>query len=218
MKMPTRTWKTSILALPLAALAAVLSLAGAPAARAEDKPLALGASAPMADTKLKSAADGKDVTLAGAKGPKGLLVVFTSNLCPYAKAWEERLVELGNTYSKKGIGVVVVNSNDSASKPGESVEAMAARAKERKMAFPYASDATSGLARAFGATKTPEAFLFDKGGKLVYHGAIDDNHEEPAQVTKRYLKDALEATLTGKTPAVQETKSIGCGIKFRKVS
>jgi hypothetical protein len=74
------------------------------------------------------------------------------------------------------------------------------------------------VAKAFGATRTPEAFLFDKGGKLVYHGTIDDNHEEADKVQKRYLKDALDAVSSGKTPAVQETKSLGCTIKFAKVS
>jgi hypothetical protein len=83
------------------------------------------------------------------------------------------------------------------------------------MRFPYVVDATSNVARAFGATKTPEAFLFDKEGKLVYHGAIDDNGQEPAKVEKNYLKDALEAVLSGGEIAVKETKSIGCSIKFR---
>jgi hypothetical protein len=74
------------------------------------------------------------------------------------------------------------------------------------------------VARAFGASVTPEAFLFDKGGKLVYHGTIDDNHKQPDQVSKRYLKDALDAVAGGKAPSVGETKSMGCGIKFKKVS
>jgi hypothetical protein len=74
------------------------------------------------------------------------------------------------------------------------------------------------VARAYAATQTPEAFVFDKDGKLVYHGTIDDNHEEPGKVSKRYLKDALEAVSTGKTPPVPETKSMGCGIKFPKNS
>jgi hypothetical protein len=77
-------------------------------------------------------------------------------------------------------------------------------------------DATSGLARAFGATRTPEAFLFDKNGRLVYHGTIDDNAREPEKIKARYLKDAVAAVAAGKAVPVAETKSLGCSIKFRK--
>jgi peroxiredoxin len=179
------------------------------------KPLALGATAPLATTKMKSA-DGKVVSIAGAKGPRGTLVVFTCNGCPYARAWEERIVDLGNSYSKKGVGVLLVNANDPRITSIDTFDQIQTRAKERGMQFPYAVDQDSGLARAFGASVTPEAFLFDKAGKLVYHGTIDDNHQQPDQVTKHYLKDALDAVITGKAPPVTETKSMGCGIKFRK--
>jgi hypothetical protein len=182
-------------------------------------PLALGSKAPMADTKLKNVIDGKDVSLAQtAAGKKGSLVVFTCNGCPYAKAWEDRIVELGNTYAKKNIGVLLINSNNPQRSEGDSFELTQARAKERKMQFAYGVDPQSAVAKAYGATKTPEAFVFDKDGKLVYHGTIDDNHEEPGKVTKRYLKDALEAVSGGKAPPVTETKSMGCGIKFPKNS
>jgi peroxiredoxin len=92
---------------------------------------------------------------------------------------------------------------------------MQARAKERGFAFPYVVDATSDVARAFGAARTPEVFLFDKEGKLVYHGAVDDNGQDAAKVDKAYLKDALDAVAGGKAVPVAETKSIGCSIKFR---
>src|SRR5262249_55561285 len=132
-----------------------------------------------------------------------------------AKGWEERIVTLGNTYSKKGIGVIAVNSNDPSVAAEDGFEAMQDRAKARGMEFPYVVDATSGVAKAFGATRTPEAFLFDTGGKLVYHGTIDDNMQAPDKVTATYLKDALEAVSSGKEVAVKETKAMGCGIKFR---
>ena len=93
--------------------------------------------------------------------------------------------------------------------------AMQERAKSLGLAFPYVVDATSDVARAFGATRTPEAFLFDAKGKLVYHGAVDDNAHKPAEVTVRWLNDALSATSAGKAVAVKETKSLGCTIKFR---
>jgi glutathione peroxidase-family protein len=190
----------------LAALSVTAAVAGADV-------LALGATAPMADTKLKNI-NGKEVSIASVKGSKGTLVVFTCNHCPWAKAWQGRIAELSNTYSKKGVGVVLINSNDPAAYPEDDFDGTVARAKELKLTVPYAIDATSDVARAFGATRTPEAYLFDKSGKLVYHGAVDDNAKSD-EVTARYLKDAIDATLAGKAVPVAETKAVGCGIKYR---
>jgi len=199
--------RKSLLAIPvLFGFAAFAALAGGA--------LPIGATIPMADVKMKNV-DGKELDLAEVKKPAGTLVVFTCNHCPFAKMWESRIVELGNTYAAKGIGVVAINANDPKVATDDSFDVMQQRAKERGMRFPYAVDATSNLARAFGATKTPEAFLFDKEGKLVYHGAIDDNGQEPSKVENAYLKLALEAVLNGGDVPVKETKSIGCGIKFR---
>lgn len=180
-------------------------------------PLALGAKAPLASTKMKNV-DGKLVSIADVSGKAGTLVVFTCNHCPFAKAWEERIVDLANGYSQKGIGVILVNANDPAKYAEDGISEMQTHAKTRGMKVPYVVDETSAVARAFGATVTPEAFLFDKGGKLAYHGTIDDNHKEPAKVQSRYLKDALDAVAVGKAPTVKETKSLGCGIKFRPTS
>jgi hypothetical protein len=199
-----------------AAAAAMFAISSA--ALADDKPLALGATAPMAATKMKNTVDGKSVSIADVKGAKGTLVVFTCNNCPYAKAWEERIVDLGHTYSKKGVGSILINSNDPTIAKHDTPELMQARAKERAMKVPYTIDEGSAIAKAFGASVTPEAFLFDKSGKLVYHGTIDDNHKEADKVSKRYLKDALEAVVGGKAVPAAETKSLGCGIKFKKVS
>jgi peroxiredoxin len=199
--------RKTLLAIPV-----VLGLA-ASAALAEG-PLPIGATIPMADVKMKGV-DGAETSLAEVAKPAGTLVVFTCNHCPYAKMWASRIVELGNAYAAKGVGVVAVNANDPKVAPEDSLDVMTERAKERGMQFPYVVDATSNLARAFGATRTPEAFLFDKDGKLVYHGAVDDNAQEPSKVENAYLKDALEAVLAGREVPVKETKSIGCGIKFR---
>ena len=184
------------------------------AAAQEPKPLAIGKSAPMADVKMANV-DGKSLSIAEAKGAKGTLVVFTCNSCPWAKAWESRIAELGNTYAKQGIGVIAINSNDPKVKPDDDMPAMVERAKSLGIEFPYVMDATSDVARAFGATRTPEAFLFDAKGKLVYHGAVDDNAHKPDEVTARWLNDALSATAGGKAVAMKETKSLGCTIKFR---
>lgn len=176
--------------------------------------LPIGATMPMGDVAMKGV-DGKELNLKSVVQPAGTLVVFTCNHCPFAKMWESRIIELGNAYAAKGIGVVAINANDPTVAADDSFEAMQVRAKEKGMTFPYVVDATSNVARAFGATKTPEAFLFDKRGKLVYHGAVDDNGQEPSKVENAYLKLALEAVVNGKDVAVKETKSIGCGIKFR---
>lgn len=160
--------------------------------------------------------DGREVSLRELAGPKGLLVIFSCNHCPWVKAWQARMVALGNEYSQKGVGVVAINSNDVTAYPDDDMEHMIAQAKEHGYRFPYVMDATSEVARAFGATRTPEAFLFDAQGKLVYHGAIDDNAEKPQEVKHTYLADALAAVVAGKPVPVAETKALGCSIKFRQ--
>lgn len=202
---------------PLAFALALAALVPAVSARAEDEAtdvLALGSPAPLADVKMKNV-DGRDLSIADVKGAKGTLVVFSCNACPWAKAWETRIVELGNGFSKRGVGVMVINSNDPTVAETDDYATMQARAKLRGMKYPYVVDATSDVARAFGASHTPEAFLFDAKGKLVYHGTIDDNAKEPGKVKERYLKNALTTVVAGRQPSVKETKSLGCGIKFR---
>ena len=199
--------------------ASLVLVSGAPVSAKETASapasLALGAKAPMATTKMKTA-NGKEVSIADVKGAKGTLVVFTCNACPWAKKWESRIVELGNDAGKKGIGMIAINSNDPKVNAADGFDEMVVRAKERNMKFAYAYDATSGIARAFGATRTPEAFLFDASGKLVYHGTIDDNADDAAAVKDPYLANAVNAVAGGKAVPVAETKALGCGIKFRK--
>ena len=194
-----------------------LGLLSASAPPASAEALAIGSAVPQVDVAMKNV-DGKQVTIAGVRGAKGTLVVFTCNHCPWAKAWETRIVELGNTYLKRGIGVVAINPNDPAAYEEDAFEVMQKVARNRKMAYPYVVDATSDVARAFGASRTPEAYLFDKSGKLVYHGTIDDNAREPGKVQSRWLRDALEAVVAGKPVPMAETKALGCSIKFRSES
>jgi peroxiredoxin len=198
------------------AAGALLLITGLAAAEGQDEApaaLAIGQPAPLADTKMKNV-DGKELSIAQVKGTKGTLVVFTCNHCPWAKAWHSRIVTLGNKSAKRGVGVIAVNANDPTAYPEDDFATMQANAKKSKMGFPYVVDATSEVARAFGATRTPEAFLFDADGKLVYHGAIDDNRDA-AQVKTKYLEDAVNAVVDGKPIAQAETKALGCGIKFR---
>ena len=176
--------------------------------------LSIGATMPSADQMLLGV-DGSKLSLGEVRGEKGTLVVFTCNTCPWVKAWDERIAALGNEYSERGIGVVSINSNDPNVNKGDSLDAMKERAAKLGLRFPYVVDGTSGLAQEFGATRTPEAFLFDASGQLAYHGTIDDNARNPGQVEKTFLKDALEAVANGQPVAVAETKALGCGIKFR---
>ncbi len=169
----------------------------------------------LTDTKVQMKnVDHTMVSLSDIKGEKGTLVIFTCNHCPFVKAWQDRMVEIGNRCVSKGIGVIFINSNDPAVK-GDTFQAMQQLAKEKAYAFPYVVDATSDVAKHFGAKKTPDVFLFDDQSRLVYHGAVDDNARKPDLVKATYLKDALDALLAGKTIAKPETKAVGCGIKFR---
>lgn len=179
--------------------------------------LQIGNSAPMKDAKMKNV-DGRELSIADVSGERGTLVIFSCNSCPWVKAWEDRIASIGNVYQKKGLGVIVINSNDPKNMAEDSFEIMQTRAKERGFAFPYVVDATSNVARAFGATRTPEVFLFDKNARLVYHGVIDDNAKEARKVEKHYLRDALEALIAGREIPMKETKALGCTIKFQPQS
>lgn len=207
--------RAALLAASLVIVTGAPVYAGETATAPAPVSLALGATAPMADTKMK-ATNGKEVSIADVKGAKGTLVVFTCNACPWVKKWESRVVKLSNEATKKGIGVIAINSNDPNVVAADGYDQMVVRAKERGMKFAYAFDATSDIARAFGATRTPEAFLFDAGGKLVYHGTIDDNADDAGAVKEKYLANAVNAVAGGKAVPVAETKALGCGIKFRK--
>ena len=203
----------AVLLLPAAV---AFAKSGAPIIDAA-KPLTIGAVAPLKNVKMKSV-DGKDVTIASVAGKNGTLVVFTCNHCPWAKMWQTRVAAIGNAALEQGVGVVAINSNDPAEYPEDDYASMQARAKDLGFKFPYAVDATSDIARAFGASRTPEAFVFDAKGRLVYHGTVDDNPRDESAVKDAYLRDAVNAVASGKAVPVSETKSMGCGIKFREKS
>ena len=199
---------------PISRLAALAGLALALTAGQARAQIAIGDAVPMKDVKMLGV-DGKSVTLASVAGKKGTLVVFTCDHCPWAKMWQTRVTEIGNAAGKAGIGMVAINANDPTDYPEDGMDGMKQRAKDLKIKFPYVVDATSDVARAFGASRTPEAFLFDAGGKLVYHGTVDDSPKDASAVKDAYLKDAVSAVSTGKTVTTAETKAMGCSIKFR---
>ena len=160
--------------------------------------------------------NGKEVSLAGIKKAKGYIVVFTCNHCPYAVAYEDRIIALHKKYAKLGYPVVAINPNDKDVQPDDSFDNMKKRAKEKKFPFVYLYDETQEIAKAYGATRTPHVYLLDKDRKVRYIGAIDDNHEEPESVKEKYLENAIESLRAGKDVATAETKAIGCTIKWRK--
>lgn len=150
-----------------------------------------------------------------ASGKKALAVIFSCNHCPYVQAWEDRMIALGKTYQPKGVAFVLINANDPKKYSEDSFPEMVIRAKAKGYPFPYLHDEDQAIARAYGATRTPEVFLFDAQGVLRYHGRIDDNYENPQAVRSHDFRDALEAVLTGRTPAVADTVPIGCTIKWK---
>lgn len=143
-----------------------------------------------------------------------LVVVFSCNHCPYVQAYEDRLIEIQRDYAERGVQLVAINANDDVKYPEDSFDHMVARAKAKGFNFPYLRDAAQQVARAYGATHTPHLFVFDQDRRLRYTGKIDDNWQRPEAVSRRYLRDALDALLEDKQPAEPTTHAIGCSIKW----
>lgn len=151
--------------------------------------------------------DGKQRSFNDLKGKNGALIVFMSAQCPVVKAYADRINALAKDYQAKGISVIGMNSNAT-----ESLDYVKSNMTERSYSFPMLIDKGNVVADKFGATVTPEVYLFDKDGKLVYRGAID-NDRSGENITARPLQDAVDATLGGKAVAKTETKAFGCSIK-----
>jgi peroxiredoxin len=172
----------------------------------------------VADFKLKNV-DGKLVSLADNKTAKGFIVVFTCNTCPYAQAYEQRIVALHQKYAPLGYPVVAINPNDPQVVAGDAYPEMQKRAQDKKYGFPYLVDETQSIARSYGATKTPHVFILTRSGadlKVAYIGAIDNNTEDANAATARYVEAALTDIMAGKAATTNSTKAVGCGIKWKK--
>jgi peroxiredoxin len=168
-----------------------------------------------ADFKLKNI-DNKMVSLADFSKAKGFIIVFTCNHCPYAIAYEKRIVALDKKYKAKGYPVIAINPNNPATVPADSFEEMQKRHKEAGFTFPYLFDNGQKIYPVYGATRTPHVFLLEKtkeGNVVRYIGAIDDNYEDASAVKTPYLANAVDALLAGKEVNPSSTKAIGCGIK-----
>ncbi len=173
--------------------------------------IAIGTMLPMADVPLKST-DGKEVTMKDMVQKNGVLVMFSCNTCPFVIRYQARALEAMQYAKKNGFGVIVINSNEAQRDEADSYTAMQQYAKTQKYTAPYALDKNSAVANAFGATRTPECFLFDANQRLVYHGAIDDN-QDALQAKRTHLTIAIDETAAGKDVAIKETRSVGCTIK-----
>lgn len=178
-------------------------------------PLPIGASLPKAENKLKDVS-GEVLTLKSAMKENGLLVMFSCNTCPVVINNQSRTNEICKYAQDKNIGVVLLNSNEANRSSSESLQAMQSYARQQGYQWYYAEDKNNELADAFGATRTPECFLFDKTGKLVYHGAIDDNPNDAGSVNRRHLQEAINEVTAGKEVSVKKSRSVGCSIKRLK--
>lgn len=167
------------------------------------------------DFSLKNI-DGKKVSLSDYKDAKGFIVVFTCNHCPFAVAYEDRIIALDKKYKTLGYPVVAINPNNPGVQPKDSYDEMKIRAKEKNFSFPYLFDEGQKIYPQYGATKTPHVYLLQKtakGNEVKYIGAIDDNYNDASAVKTKYVENAVNALLESKEIEIKSTKAIGCSIK-----
>ena len=167
------------------------------------------------DFKLKNI-DGKQVSLSDYSTAKGFIVVFTTNHCPYAKAYENRIVALDKKYNTKGYPVIAINPNNPDKNEQDSFENMQIRAKQKGFTFPYLLDEGQKIYPQYGATKTPHVYILEKENEeliVKYIGAIDDNYQDVNAVEEKFIENAVDELLAGEEVSVKTTKAIGCSIK-----
>lgn len=190
-------------------LAAVCNMA-----YAQPKELTIGQPIVMADVAMPNV-DGRGITMKSEMGRMGLLVIFSCNTCPFVIKNQE-VTKKAIAYAKaRGFGVVVLNSNEAQRTKEDALDAMEKYAADQGYNCPYLADIGSRVADAFGANHTPEVYLFDHNGILVYKGGMNDNPGNPKATKKNFLINAMNAAASGKTPDPAETKSVGCSIKRR---
>ena len=179
-------------------------------------PLSIGSPMPKADAKMQDVS-GKMTSIKDAASTNGVVVMFSCNTCPYVVKNQDRTVAIAEYAKKMKMGVIILNSNEAYRNEDDSPEKMKSYAKDQKYKWSYVIDKNNEVADAFGANRTPEVFVFDKELKLVYHGAIDDNPSDASAVGREHLKEAITEVASGKEVSVKESKSVGCGIKRKKI-
>jgi peroxiredoxin len=163
--------------------------------------------------------NGKYVSLSDYPDAKGFIVAFTCNGCPYAVAYQDRIIELDKKYKTKGYPVIAINPNDPDIASDDDLEGMKERAHSKGFTFPYLKDASQEVYRTFGAERTPHMYVLTRSGEdfvVSYVGAIDDNYQDASAVKEPYLANAVNALLAGNQPDPNFTKAIGCSIKAKK--
>ncbi len=201
---------TRILVLGLALIALVaLAVAPAPAGKFNNAELSIGDAAPAWEGLPGT--DGKEHSLAELKDAKAVVVVFTCNHCPVAIANEDRLIAFAKEYADKGVKVVAINVNNI---EADKMPAMKERAEEKGFNFAYLYDESQKIGRDFGATVTPHVFLLDGERKVAYMGAFDNNAMDASRADEPYLKNAVDAVLSGNKVEKTETRAQGCGIQY----
>jgi len=162
---------------------------------------------------LVNAVDGKTYTFKPGDG-KLSVVFFTCNQCPYAKAFEPRLIEIARTYGAKDVAFYAIDSNDDARYAEETAANMKERAVSQGYPYPYLKDGNSAIAKAYGARVTPHVYVVDQKGTVRYVGYVD-NSARPEERSKTGLTDALDSLLANRPVAVTSTHAFGCTIKFK---
>lgn len=159
--------------------------------------------------------DGQTYSLEKFKDKKALLIMFLCNHCPYVKAIEDRLIQLGTDFSNASLGILAICSNNAEEYPEDSFENIQKKWQEKNYSFPYAYDESQKAAQNFGAVCTPDFFLFGPDRKLFYRGRLDDSWKDPNQVSQQDMKMAIEQLLKGEDLNFTPTHSMGCSIKWK---
>jgi len=179
------------------------------------KAVAMGFKTP--DFNLPDALTGNTVSFKDIKGDKGTLVMFICNHCPYVKHVIQELVNIGNNYIPKGIGIVAINSNDIVKYPDDHPDKMKTLVKELNFPFPYLFDESQEIAKAYDAACTPDFILFDANNKCVYRGQLDGSRPgNDVTITGVDLRRALDQVLNGEKISKEQIPSIGCNIKWKE--
>jgi hypothetical protein len=154
-------------------------------------------------------------TIHAPDGAPATVIVFTCNHCPYALAWHERIIGVGSDYADRGVRMLAINPNDADRYPRDSLDAMRARVEGGEFGgVPYLRDESQEVARAYDARTTPDLFVLDAGGVLRYRGAPDGDQDDPSE-NAAWLRGALDAVLEGRAPNPDETRPVGCSIKWK---
>jgi thioredoxin-related protein len=197
-----------LLSLPLLTIAQY----GKKTEKSQFKTIAINSEMPNIDDKLQSV-NGYSYSLGSISEKNGLIVIFTSNTCPFVIKWEDRYTIVEELAKKNNLGLAYINSNYKKRDGDDSFEKMKEHAKKYNYRASYLLDTESKLANSFGAKTTPHIFMFNREHQLVYKGAIDDNYEDINKVKEFYLKEAMEQLANGKKIKVSETDPVGCSIK-----